>query len=109
MTREEFRDHLAAQSGVTGNSETLDAEDAKFIGQVIDNCHEELEQMEVATWSVDDIPGFAVEGFVLYCKPSLQGFGGVVATDPQMKERGLRQLRYITADKRAGRGTADYF
>jgi hypothetical protein len=107
MTREEFRDHLLKQIGVVGAGETADAHDAEMAETIIDNCHSELEQMEVALWPVDDIPAYAVESFALYCKATCTAWGQDY--DPRLKKLGLDQLRYITADKRAGRGTADYF
>lgn len=107
MTKEEFRDHALRQLGVVGADETPDAADAVLMETIIDNCHSELEQQEVATWSVDDIPSFAIESFALMCKASATAWGQ--EHDPQLKAYGLRQLRSITADKRAGRGTADYF
>lgn len=107
MTREEFRDHLLRQLGVIGAGETADAHDAEMAETIIDNCHDELVQMEVALWPVDDIPGYAAESFALYCKATCTAWGQDY--DPQLKALGLKQLRYITADKRSGRGTADYF
>jgi hypothetical protein len=74
---------------------------------IIDNCQDELEQMEVATWGADDIPGYAIEAFCLYCKASTTAFGQEY--DPRLKKLGLDQLRYITADKRAGVGRACYY
>lgn len=107
MTKEEFRDHALRQLGVIGAGENADAHDAVMMETIIDNCHDELEQMEVATWSVDDIPGFAVESLIQYILPSCTAWGQEY--DPRKKELGLRQLRYITADKRAGVGRANYF
>lgn len=107
MTREEFRDHLLRQLGVLGDDETATAAMAELAETIIDNCHSELEQQEVALWSVDDIPGYAVEGFALYCKANCTAWGQEY--DPRLQELGLRRLRTVTADKRAGRGTADYF
>lgn len=107
MTKEQLRDHILRQLGVIGAAETASAEDAELVETVIDNCHDELEQMEVATWSVDDVPGHAIESFTLYCKASLTAFGQEY--DPATKMLALRQLRYITADRRAGIGRAQYF
>ena len=107
MTREEFRDHLLRQIGVIGAGETADAHDAEMAETIIDNCHSELEQQEVALWSIDDIPGYAVEGFALYCKANCTAWGQDY--NPGLQELGVRRLRTVTADKRAGRGTADYF
>jgi hypothetical protein len=107
VTKEEFRDHALRQLGVIGAGENADAHDAVMMETIIDNCHDELEQMEVALWPVDDIPGYAVESFALYCKATCTAWGQDY--DPRLKKLGLDQLRYITADKRAGRGTADYF
>lgn len=107
MTKEQLRDHILRQLGVLGAGETATAEDAELVETVIDNCQDELEQLEVALWPVDDVPGYAIESFTTYCKASLTAFGQEY--DPRLKELGLRGLRYLTADKRSGVGTADYF
>lgn len=107
MTKEQLRDHILRQLGVLGAGETAIAEDAELVEQVIDNCQDELEQLEVALWPVDDVPGYAIESFCLYCKASLSAFGQEY--DPRMKALGLSQLRYLTADKRSGVGKATYF
>lgn len=107
MTAAEFRNHILEQLGVVGAGEAPTAEDASVTDTVIANCQAELEQLEVALWAADDIPAYAVESFAIYCKPSLTAFGQEY--DPMMKELGLRQLRYLTADKRAGVGRATYF
>jgi hypothetical protein len=107
MTTEELRDHILRQLGIIGAAETASAEDAVLMETIIANCHDELEQMEVALWPIDDVPGFACESLCLYVKASCTAWGQDY--DPRLKELALRQLRYITADKRAGRGTADYF
>jgi hypothetical protein len=107
MTKEQLRDHILRQLGVLGAGETATAEDAELVEAVIDNCQDELEQLEVALWSVDDVPGYAIEGFTLYCKASLTAFGQEY--DPNLKALGLKQLRYLTADKRSGVGRAVYY
>jgi hypothetical protein len=107
MTKEEFRDHCLRQIGVIGAAETASAEDAELMETIIENCHAELEQQEVALWSVDDIPAYAVEGLVTYCKASANAWG--LDYDPRLQELGLRRLRTVTADKRAGTGSANYF
>lgn len=107
MTKEQLRDHILRQLGVLGAGDTATAEDADLVETVIDNCQDELEQIEVALWPVDDVPGYAIESFTLYCKASLTAFGQEY--DPALKDLGLRQLRYLTADKRSGVGRADYF
>ena len=61
MTKAEVRDHILRQLGVIGAGESPTAEDAELVETVMDNCHDELEQMEVATWSIDDVPGYAIE------------------------------------------------
>lgn len=107
MTKEQLRDHILRQLGVLGAGETATAEDAELVETVIDNCQDELEQLEVALWPVDDVPGYAIESFTLYCKASLTAFGQEY--DPRLKEMGLRSLRYLTADKRSGVGKATYY
>ena len=107
MTKSELRDHILRQLGVIGSHETATTEDATLVEDVIDNCHDELEQLEVALWSVDDVPGYAIESFVLYCKASLTAFGQEY--DPRLKSLGLKQLRYVTADRRSGVGRATYY
>lgn len=107
MTKAELRDHILRQIGVIGAGETADAEDASLVETVIDNCQDELEQLEVALWTADDVPGYAAESFCLYCKASLTAFGQDY--DPRLKELGLKQLRYLTADKRSGVGKATYY
>lgn len=107
MTKAELRTHILRQLGVVGAGETPSADDATLVETVIDNCQDELEQLEVALWSVDDVPGYAIESFCLYCKASLTAFGQEY--DPRLKELALRQLRYVTADRRSGVGRATYF
>jgi hypothetical protein len=107
MTKEQLRDHILRQLGVLGAGETATAEDAELVETVIDNCQDELEQLEVALWSVDDVPGYAIESFTLYCKASLTAFGQEY--DPNLKLLGLQQLRTLTADKRSGVGRATYY
>ena len=107
MTKAELRDHILQQLGVLGAGESATADDAQLVETVIDNCQDELEQLEVALWPVDDVPGYAIESFVLYCKASLQAFGQEY--DPSLKALGLRQLRYLTADRRSGVGKATYY
>lgn len=107
MTKEELRDHILRQLGVVGAEETPTSADAELCETIIDNCHDELEQLEVASWSVDDIPPFAVESLTLYVKASCQAWGQDY--DPRNQELALRRLRYITADRRNGVGRANYF
>ena len=107
MTLDEFRDHLAENLGIKGDGNALSADRANYLETVIANCHGELEQLEVSLWSADDVPGYAIACFVLYCKSSLSAFGQEY--DPRLKALALSQLRYLTADRRAGVGRATYF
>lgn len=107
MNLEQFRDHLAGNIGLKGRGNALAADDASYLETVIQNCHEELEALGVALWPVTDIPGLAVESFVIYCRATLSRFG----FDPDLaaKSVGLQMLRYVTADPRHSVGQADYF
>lgn len=108
MTKSELRDHILRQIGVLGVGGAASAEDAEFVELCIDNAQDELEQLEVALWTTDDIPGYVVESLALYCRPSVgPAFGFDV--DPRVKAQALAQIRYLTADRRAGTGTATYF
>lgn len=107
MTKEQLRDHILRQLGVIGAVDTPSAEDAELMETIIDNCQAELEQLEVALWSVDDIPAYAIESFCLYAKASVTAFGQEY--DPRTKALGLAQLRMLTADRRAGVGRATYY
>lgn len=107
MTLEEFRNHLASDLGVKAEGNTLSADRATYLVTVIANCQGELEQLGVALWSSDDIPAYAVESFVIYCKGTISRFG--FDPDPALKAMGLMQLRYLTADGQTGTGTACYF
>jgi hypothetical protein len=107
MTKAELRNHILRQLGVLGAGETATAEDAELVETVIDNCQDELEQLEVALWPVDDVPGYAIESFTLYVKSSLSAFGQEY--DPRLKALGLAQLRMLTADRRSGVGKATYY
>lgn len=107
MTLEEFRDHLATQMGVKGRGNALSADDATYLETVIANSHGELEQLGVALWPVDDIPAYAAESLVIYCRGSVARFG--FDPDPALKAMGLMQLRYLTADGQVGTGKACYF
>ena len=107
MTLEEFRDHLAADLGVKAEGNALSADRASYLETVIDNCQGELEQLNVALWPSSDIPSYAVESFVIYCKGTISRFG--FDPDPALKALGLMQLRYLTADSQTGTGKACYF
>lgn len=107
MTLAEFRDHLASSLGIKGRGNALADDDANYLETVITNCHDELEELEVALWETSDIPAYAVESLVLYCKATISRFG--LDPDPALKALGLMQLRYITADRRHGVGRAEYF
>lgn len=107
MNLEQFRDHLATNIGVKARGNALSSDDANYLETVIENCQGELEQLSVALWPVDDIPPYAVESFVIYCRGSISRFG--FDPDPSLKALGLMQLRYLTADQRMGTGTACYF
>ena len=107
MTKAELRDHILRQLGVIGAVDTATAEDAALMETIIDNCHDELTQLEVALWDTTDIPAYAVEGLTLFCKASAQAWGQEYS--PQLRELGLRRLREVTADRRSGTGTACYF
>jgi hypothetical protein len=107
MTKEQLRDHILRQLGVLGAGETATADDATLVETVIDNCQDELEQLEVALWPADDVPGYAIESFTLYCKSSLTAFGQEY--DLASKAVALAQLRMLTADRRSGIGKATYY
>lgn len=107
MTEDEFRDHLAENLGIKGDGNALSADRANYLTTLIDNCQAELEQMEVALWPSSDIPSYAVESFVDYCKGSVSRFG--MTRDPGLKAAALIELRYLTADTRHGVGKAEYF
>jgi hypothetical protein len=107
MTLAEFRDYLATSIGIKGRGNALAAEDANHLETVIENCQAELEQLGVALWSTDNIPAYAIEGLVVYCRGALSRFG--FDPDPAIKAMGLMQLRYLTADPLTGPGKADYF
>lgn len=104
---DEFRNHLADNLGIRGRGNNLTADDANYLETVITNCQGELEQLGVALWPVDDIPSYAVESFVIYCKSTISRFG--LDPDPALKALGLAQFRYLTADSRHGTGKACYF
>lgn len=107
MTLEEFRDHLAENIGMKGDGNTLPADRANYLETLIGNCQAELEQIEVALWPSSDIPAYAVESFTDYCAASVSRFGR--DRDPALKYAALRELRYVTADKRHSVGKACYF
>lgn len=107
MTPEEFRDHLAENLGIKGDGNTLSADRANYLETIINNCHDELEQLSVALWPVSDIPGYAVESFADYCAASIGRFGR--SRDPGLKVAALAELRYLTHDKRHGSGCAVYY
>src|SRR5688500_18896146 len=108
MTKAELRDHILRQLGVLGAADTAKAEDAVFIETVIDNAQDELEQLEVALWTVDDVPGYAIESFVAYCVPMAGPAYGYPA-DLNVKAVALSHLRHLTADRRSTTGRATYY
>lgn len=107
MTLEEFRNHLAENLGIKGDGNTLSADRANYLDTLIGNCQAELEQLEVALWPSSDIPAYAVESFVDYCKASVSRFG--MDRNPGLKTAALAEIRYLTADGRHGTGTACYY
>lgn len=107
MNLEQFRDHLATNLGIKRRGNALSADDALYLETVIENCQGELEQLNVALWPSSDIPSYAVESFVIYCKATISRFG--FDPDPGLKAVGLMQLRYLTADPLHGVGKAEYF
>lgn len=107
MNLSQFRDHLAENLGIKGDGNVLSSDRANYLTAVIDNCQEELEKLEVATWVTSDIPGYAVESFAMYCKASISRFG--LDPNPALKFQALSQLRYLNADPRHGVGKAEYF
>jgi hypothetical protein len=107
VTLEEFRNHLAENLGIKGDGNTLSADRANYLDTLIGNCQAELEQLEVALWPSSDIPAYAVESFVDYCKASVSRFG--MDRNPGLKAAALAEIRYLTADSRHGVGKAEYF
>ena len=107
MNLEEFRNHLAENLGIKGDGNTLSADRANYLETLIANCQAELEQLEVALWPSSDIPAYAVESFVDYCKGSVSRFG--MDRNPLLKAAALAELRYLTVDTRHGVGKAEYF
>ena len=85
MTLEEFRDHLAENLGIKGDGNALTADRANYLETLIANCQAELEQMEVALWPSSDIPSYAVESFVDYCKASVSRFSAVSSATSRSK------------------------
>lgn len=107
MTLDEFRDHLAQNIGLKGDGNNLSSDRANYLETLIGNCQAELEQIEVALWPTSDIPAFIIESFTDYCKASISRFG--MSRDPALKYAALREIRYLTADKRSQVGQAEYF
>ena len=107
MTKAELRNHILRQIGVIGAVDTASAEDAELMETIIDNCQDELEQLEVALWTTADVPSYAVEGFAMYAKGSCTAWGQEY--DERLRDAGLRRLRQVTADRRSGVGRANYF
>ena len=107
MNKAQLRDHILLQLGIIGVGEDPTSDDATLVETVIDNCHGELQELEVALWDTADIPAYAVEGLTTYCKASLTAFGQEY--DPVMRELGLRRLREVTQDRRSDTGSAHYF
>ena len=108
MTRAELVNHLLRQLGVLGIGGAATSADFDFAGTVVDNAQDELEQLEVALWTVDDVPGYAIEPFVRYCAPmAAPAFGAPI--DGNVKQLALAELRSLTADARHGVATANYF
>ena len=107
MTKAELADHILKQLGVLGAGQTATAEDRELMETIIDNCQGELEQLNVALWPVDDIPGYAIESFCLYCKSSTTAFG--MQYDEANRTLAEKRLRKLTADPRHTVGKADYF
>lgn len=107
MNLEQFRDYFAQSIGIKGRGNALAADDAAYLDRFITNCHAELDQLGVALWRDTDIPEYAIESLVDYCRGSLNRFG--YQADDAAKAAGLMKLRYLTADPLHGVGKAEYF
>lgn len=107
MTKAELRDHILRQIGVIGVGEDPTADDATLMSTIIDNCHAELQELEVALWDIEDVPAYAVEGMTRYVKASCDAWGQEY--NEALRELGLRRLREVTQDRRSDTGKACYF
>lgn len=107
MTKAELRDHILRQIGVIGAADVAAAEDATLMETIIDNCHAELQQLEIALWDIADVPAYAVEGMTRFVKASCDAWGQEY--NEALRELGLKRLREVTQDRRSDVGRANYF
>ena len=77
MNLEEFRNHLAENLGIKGDGNALSADRANYLETLIENCHAELEQLEVALWPSSDIPAYAVESSLTTARPACRGLAWI--------------------------------
>lgn len=107
MTKDELATYILQLHGVVGAGQTPSADDFNLVKQTMDNCHGELEQLEIALWPVTDIPDYAAESFAVFVEATLTAWGKEV--NLVKREMAESRLRKLTADRRHSVGKAQYF
>lgn len=110
MTLEELRDHLLGHLGVLGIGAAASADDAAHATTVLTNAHGTLQKLNVALWTLDDVPDWAIEAFVKYAAPMAAPRFGLAEQYPMINQRvALAELRELTSDGRTPPAKACYY
>lgn len=115
MALAELRDRVLQRLGVLAAGEIASAEDATLVESALRGVQGELEQLNIALWTIDDVPAYAAGSLIRMTLPEVGPAFGVVAINGLPLDEGYRamaihRLRELTADRAPSvPGTAEYF
>ena len=115
MTLAELRDKVLQRLGVLAAGEIASQEDAALTESALRGVQGELEQLNIALWTLDDVPDYAAGAVIRMALPEVGPSFGVVAINglplnEGYRELAIRRLRELTADRApSAPGTAEYF
>lgn len=115
MTLAELRDKVLQRLGVLAAGEIASAEDAALVEDALRGVQGELDRLNIALWTLDDVPDYAVGSVIRIAMAEVGPAFGITAInglplDETYRELGIRRLRELTADRVPSvPGTAEYF
>lgn len=115
MTLAELRDKVLQRLGVLAAGENASPEDAALVEDALTGIQGELDQLNIALWTLDDVPDYAAGSMIRMALPEVGPSFGVVAInglplDEDYREMAIRRLRELTNDRRVSSvGMAEYF
>lgn len=115
MTLAELRDKVLQRLDVLAAGEIASAEDAALAEGILRGVQAELEFLNIALWTLDDVPDYAAGSMIRMALPEVGPAFGVtningLPLDEAYREMGIRRLRELTADRvPSAPGTAEYF